>query len=92
MREEMGEKLIKIVVLPICFLILFGVICCLVIFFLNEAELDFCKEISISTSSIKTIYEDNSILDKCILVEDDEELTVSQWMHKHKYDGVEVRK
>ncbi len=57
--------------------------------FRNNYELRFCNHAT--SMSMEVIYEDNLIYDKCIIIEDGEELTRKQWLKKHRYDGLEVR-
>lgn len=81
----------KIAVLP--FLIVLTIIFTLFTFvacpLLNYAELNQCKYLD---HYEETIYEPHFFLDKCYVIEDGEELTISKYITKHKYDGVRIRK
>lgn len=61
---------------------------CLMIYQVNTTSLSNC---GIVGSSNKVVYEKNLIINTCYVIEDGEELTLNKWMHKHKYDGIEVR-
>ena len=55
----------------------------------NHYELKMCKYGGLI--GLETIYEDNLINDKCLIIEDGEELTLRQYGKKHKFDGVVVK-
>ncbi len=55
----------------------------------NNYQLKQCRYFN---NYMETIYEDNPIFDKCIIVEDGEELKLKEYFKKHKFDGIEVRK
>lgn len=56
---------------------------------MNIEELKYCKYYS---QYRDTIYEPHFFLDKCYILEDGEELTVTQYQAKHKYDGINIRR
>ena len=77
-------------IILIIFILFFGIaFIFLHVPFNNSYELKQCK---LFNDFERVIYEDNFLLDKCIIIEDGEELTIGKYFEKHRYDELEVRK
>ncbi len=82
----MKEAVVFVSVILTIMFILFTFIICPV---MNQAELRQCKVLA---QYEETVYEPHFFLDKCYIIGDGEELTINEYITKHKYDGVRVRK
>ncbi len=56
--------------------------------FSNIQEVKTCKVFDLG---YEVYLEDNLIYDKCIIIEDGEELTIRQHLKKHRFDGLDVK-
>jgi hypothetical protein len=76
------------IIVLISILLLIGVVFSFIILINNEGQLINCK---ILTSSHNTILDKSKLFDKCLILEDGDELTINEYSTKHKYDGIIMR-
>lgn len=75
-------------------IITFLLIMCLLLFFMVVLVHNYSQEEDCIyyADQYDVIFDKSRLFNKCLFIEDGEELTKTQYYNKHKYDGLEVRR